>query len=101
MSKPDNILDKPAKTEVRLFAQWADFASRYKSYFSTFGIIWACITAAIYARWIVLPDIPFITDELAVYFAGAYNVIWWGFLYPRIEKMQKDYDKSVKESADE
>ena len=64
----------------------ADFGTRFENPLSIIGGVWFAATCAVYARFISLPEIPFLTDEIALYLSAAYNAIWWGFLRPAIEK---------------
>ena len=62
------------------------FFIRHERLFGIAGMVWLAISCASYARFIDLPDIPFVTDEMALYFSAAYNAAWWGFLRPAIER---------------
>lgn len=64
---------------VRLF-------ERHKRIFSIVGAIWFALGCAFYARFLALPDIPFLTEEIALYTGAAYNAIWWGFARPALER---------------
>ena len=48
--------------------------------------IWFWLGIAIYARFIRLPELPWL-PEAAIFWAGvAINAIWWGFLHPAIRR---------------
>lgn len=64
--------------------------TRHERLLSIFGGVWLAVSCAVYARFISLPDIPFLTDEAAIYLAAAYNAVWWGFLRPAIEKRKAE-----------
>ena len=53
---------------------------------SIIGGVWFVASCAVYARFISLPDLPFLTDQTAVFVSAGYNAIWWGFLRPALEK---------------
>jgi len=70
-------------------AVWDKLAAtgaRHETLLSIFGGLWLAASCAVYARFISLPDIPFLTDQNAIFLAGGFNAIWWGFLRPKIEK---------------
>ncbi len=76
MSKaPDEWTDRIVRSFVR-----------YERFFGILGIIWLAMSSAAYARFLSLPKIPYLTDELALYLSAAYNAGWWGFLRPAIER---------------
>ena len=62
------------------------FFIRHERLFGIAGMVWLAVSCASYARFIDLPDIPFVTDEMALYFSAAYNAGWWGFVRPAIER---------------
>lgn len=64
---------------VRLF-------ERHKRTLSVLGAIWFALGCAVYARFLALPDIPYFTEEVALYSGAAYNAIWWGFGRPALER---------------
>ncbi|MGB5483991.1 hypothetical protein [Parasphingorhabdus sp.] len=64
----------------------ADFGIKFEKPLSIFGGVWFVASCAVYARFISLPDIPFLTDQVAVFVSAGYNAIWWGFLRPAVEK---------------
>ena len=62
------------------------FLIRHERLFGIAGMIWLAVSCASYARFIDLPDIPLVTDEMALYFSATYNAGWWGFVRPAIER---------------
>ncbi|MEE9433135.1 MAG: hypothetical protein V3V15_02710 [Sphingorhabdus sp.] len=68
------------------FDKVADFGMRYETLLSIIGGIWLAASWAVYARFVSLPDIPFLTDQTAIFLSSGYNAFWWGFLRPKIEK---------------
>ena len=62
------------------------FFIRHERLFGIAGMVWLAVSCANYARFIDLPDIPFVTDEMALYFSAAYNAAWWGFVRPAFER---------------
>ena len=69
-----------------IFDRAASIADRHERLFTIGGAIWLALSCAAYARFIDLPEIPFVTDRNAWMFSGAYNAIWWGFIHPQIDK---------------
>lgn len=63
---------------------------RHERAIGIIGIGWLALSSAVYARFISLPDIPFLTDELALYCSAAYNAGWWGFLRPMVERRKSE-----------
>ena len=70
---------KPGDGLVRFFM-------RHERLFAIMGMVWLAVSCASYARFIELPNVPFVTDEMALYFSAAYNAGWWGFIRPAIER---------------
>lgn len=58
----------------------------HKRTFSVIGIIWFALGCAVYAKFLALPEIPYLTDKVALYSGAAYNAIWWGFVRPPLER---------------
>ncbi|MEO1480593.1 MAG: hypothetical protein AAFU77_00705 [Myxococcota bacterium] len=54
---------------------------------------WMFLTCAIHARYIVLPKIPFLTDQAAMWLSIGVTVLWWGVLLPRIEKRRQEREE--------
>ena len=65
------------------------FLARYERALDIFGLVWFWAGIAIYARWISLPEILFLTDGQIMFLGIAFNAVWWGFLRPKIEKMKR------------
>ncbi|MGB0333214.1 MAG: hypothetical protein ACPGPE_15495 [Planctomycetota bacterium] len=59
---------------------------RFERPLSWIAVIWSVLSIAAHARFISLPDVPYITDRNAWMFAAPWNAIWWGFLRPEIER---------------
>ncbi len=74
--------------------------ARHEKLLSIFGGIWLAVSCAVYARFISLPDIPFLTDQTAIFLAGGYNAIWWGFLRPAVEKRKAERLTNHKEDRE-
>ncbi len=66
------------------------FAQRHRRILSIVGAIWFVLGCAAASGMVRLPDIPLLTDRAAFFLSGAYNAIWWGFLYPRAEQRRKE-----------
>ncbi|WP_284124185.1 hypothetical protein [Parerythrobacter aestuarii] len=62
----------------------ARFALRHEKLLSALAIGWFVLTCAAYARFIPVPDIPYVTDRNSWMLSGPWNAIWWGFLRPAI-----------------
>ncbi len=52
------------------------------------GVVWFAVSCAVYARFIDLPEIPFLTDRIALYLSGGWNALWWGFAKPYLERQR-------------
>lgn len=63
---------------------------RFERPLSWIAVIWSVLSIAAYARFISLPDVPYITDRNAWMFAAPWNAIWWGFLRPEIERRTEE-----------
>ncbi len=59
---------------------------RFERPLSWIAVIWSVLSIAAYARFISLPDLPYITDRNAWMVAAPWNAIWWGLLRPEIER---------------
>ncbi len=68
----------------------AAIGASHERLLSIFGGLWLAVSCAVYARFISLPDIPFLTDQNAIFLAGGFNAVWWGFLRPAIEKRKAE-----------
>ncbi len=66
-----------------------EFISTHKKLVSVLSVAWMGLTCAIQARFISLPDIPFLTDKAAMWLSIGFNAVWWGFLVPRIDERRK------------
>ena len=77
----------------------AQFVSRHDKALSILSGLWLALSCAAYARFIDLPDIPFVTDQNAWVFSGAWNAAWWGFLHPAIAKRRKAIEAPEGEEA--
>lgn len=52
--------------------------------------IWFWFGIAIYARFIRLPDWPWLSEQALFWTAMVFNAVWWGFLRPAIEQRRKE-----------
>ena len=73
----------------RIYDRLASLAVRFEKPLGWFGAVWLGLTGAVYARFITLPLIPYVTDENAFWLSGGFNVLYWSVLYPQIEKRKK------------
>jgi hypothetical protein len=56
---------------------------------SILAAIWFWLSIAIYAGFVRLPQLPWLSDR-ALFWAGlAFNAAWWGFLRPAMEQRRK------------
>lgn len=62
------------------------FSERHRRVLAIVGAVWFALGCAVYARFIALPDIPYLTEEIALYSGAAYNALWWGFMRPAFER---------------
>lgn len=64
-----------------------DFEARHERIISFVLGAWFVASCAVYARFVTLPDIPYI-DENPIFFWGsaAFNAVWWGFARPALVK---------------
>ena len=76
--------------EKALYARWERVFARHEFLFSAFGLAWFWFSVAIWARWITLPDIPFVTNQVVLVWTVIYNVGWWSYIRPRIEKLKAE-----------
>ena len=62
----------------------------YAKVISIAGAIWFWAGCALYARFITLPDIPFLTEPMVFWSGAVFNAVWYGFLYPAILHRRKE-----------
>lgn len=62
---------------------------RHERLISLIGAGWFAFGCAAYAKFIILPDLPFLTDEVVLYSGAAYNALWFGFGRPAVERHKK------------
>ena len=70
----------------RLLNAIAAFAIRYEKPLSYIALAWFVVSCAATARFLPVPEIPYVTDRNSWMVAGPWNAIWWGFLRPAILK---------------
>jgi len=69
-----------AKAIDRIEARLAPYAKAI----SIAAVIWSWLGIALHARFVRLPDLPWLSDR-AVFWAGVvFNAVWWGWLRPAI-----------------
>ena len=76
----------PVRLDSRTDSLWdraAAFAVRHERSFTIGAAIWFWASLAVYARFITLPHIPFLTENM-IWISTAYNAIWWGFVRPEL-----------------
>ena len=84
-------LGPSSDTETALFAHWYPTAVKYEWLLSGIAFAWAWLSISLYANWVSLPDLPYVTDRNVLIASIAYNVGWWAYLRPRIERLKADY----------
>lgn len=65
------------------------FIDRHRRLFSIVGAIWMAVGCAVYAKFLKLPTFQFLPDDVILYSGAVYNVFWWGFARPAIERREK------------
>ncbi len=61
----------------------------YSKVLSIAAAIWFWLGIAVYARFIRLPDWPWLSEAAVMWTGIAVNAVWWGILRPAIEKRRK------------
>jgi hypothetical protein len=79
----------------------AALAVRHEKVLSGIAVAWFVLTWAAAARFIALPDVPYLTDHSAWMISGPWNAIWWGFLRPQIIQRKAELQEQGEESAAE
>jgi hypothetical protein len=70
----------------------------YARAISIVAAIWFWLGAAVQARFVRLPEIPWLSES-AVFWAGvAVNAVWWGFLNPALRRRRKARAGSQREA---
>lgn len=47
--------------------------------------VWFWLGIGVYARFIRLPELPWLAADALFWGGVAFNAVWWGFLRPAIE----------------
>lgn len=47
--------------------------------------LWFWLGIALYANFIRLPEIPFLSPKAIFWTGVVFNAVWWGWLHPAIE----------------
>ena len=100
MIKRADELGPSTDREKQLYARWERVFARHEFLFSAIGLAWFWLSVSIWARWITLPDIPFITDKMVLIFTIIYNVGWWSYIRPRIEKLKAEAEAAREVKSD-
>lgn len=74
----------------RLIDRWDAFADRYSVPLAVFGFAWMALGWASHARFIELPVWPLLAGISAIIAGVVFNAVWWGFLYPRVQRRRKE-----------
>ena len=54
------------------------------------GAIWLFISCASYIDFMMIPKVPYLTDDKSWMFAAAWNTVWWGMAYPLLDKRREE-----------
>ena len=76
----------------RIFNQVANIAARHEKLLGMLAFAWMMFTGAVYARFIELPDIPYLTDRNAWMISGPWNMLWWCYLQPKLAKHKHELE---------
>ncbi|MEM9311851.1 MAG: hypothetical protein AAGA34_10425 [Pseudomonadota bacterium] len=63
---------------------------KYERPIALAGGVWLFISCASWIPFIPIPKIPYLTDSQSWVFAGAWNAVWWGLVYPLIDQRRKE-----------
>lgn len=78
MTMPDRLLDPLVR-----------FGVRYERPLGWLALAWFVLGCAAAARFIALPEIPFVTDRNAWMISGPVNGLWWGWLRPSLQRRKE------------
>lgn len=56
---------------------------------SILAMVWFRAGIALQARFIRLPELPFISERGVFWAAVVFNAVWWGWLQPAIESRRQ------------
>ena len=62
------------------------FGERYERPIAIIGGAWFVISCASYMPFVLVPEIPYVTDRNSWVLSGAWNAGWWGFVHPMLER---------------
>lgn len=71
-------------------ADWSVRNSRIVSYAS---LAMTFVTGAVYARFITIPDIPYITEDMLFWGSIGWNAIWWGYIHGELQKRRETLEQ--------
>lgn len=66
------------------------FLDRHQRAITIGAALWFWASAAVYARFLVLPEIPQAVKDAFFWGSIPANALWWGFLRPRIEARREE-----------
>ena len=67
-----------------------DFAARFRVPISVVAGVWFVASWASSAQFIELPELAILTGTPGIVASSAFNGLWWGWLYPRIERRRAE-----------
>lgn len=67
-------------------ANWAERNSQAVSYASFASTI---LTGAIYARFISIPEIPYVSEQMLFWASIGWNGLWWGYIHGAIQERRQ------------
>jgi hypothetical protein len=71
---------------MRLLDRLTRLALCHRRAIGVVGAIWFALSCAVTARFITLPEIPWLNDRMLFWAASAWNAVWWGFLNPALQR---------------
>jgi len=67
-----------------------EFGEAYEREITIASGAWFCISCASWVPFMMIPQIPYITDTDSWMLSGAWNTLWWGFAHPMVEKRREE-----------
>ncbi len=61
----------------------------YQRPIAILGSVWLFISCASYIDFLMIPAIPYLTDDRSWMFAAAWNTVWWSAAYPVLDNHRK------------
>ncbi|MEM7688697.1 MAG: hypothetical protein AAF291_06720 [Pseudomonadota bacterium] len=74
-------------------------ADRLQRPIAIVGAIWLFISCASHIDFMMIPKVPYLTDDKSWMFAAAWNTVWWGMAYPLLDKRREEIKADEAASA--